>query len=126
MVAVSALLAMSLLVWSVTELNLLLESDASPGALRELWHLQIGVLLAVAFGVSATLIVVRWLTTATGGLTAAHDEIAKVTDQLQKEEATERVLEERLIEAARQWAVTFDAIDAVIVVVDEEGRMLRL
>lgn len=122
----SALVAMSLLVLSVAELNRLVDSEAPAGSLRELWHLQIGVLAAVAFGVSATLVAVRWLTDATGGLSAARDEIAKVTDQLAQEEAAERVLQERLVDAARQWAVTFDAIDAVIAVVDHEGRLLRL
>lgn len=96
LVATSAFVAMVLLLLSVGELNLRLESSARGGSLLHLWHLQIGVLWTVGIGITATLVAVRWLTTATGGLVDARDEIARITDQLLEEEATERELRAQL------------------------------
>jgi signal transduction histidine kinase len=129
-VGLAALVALLLLFLSIGELSDTLEASRQlgipSGAVRYLRNLQLGILVAITFGISATLVAVRWLTAATNRLGVAHNEIAKVTHQLHEEEASERLLQDRLVKAARQWAVTFDAIDAVIAVVDEEGRLLRL
>ncbi len=125
LVAASALVAMLLLALAVSELNVSLESGRRSEDLRLVGRFLIGALVTIAIGVAATLVAVRWFTSATRGLNAARDEIASVTDRLRQEEAMERSLEERLVEAGRHWAVTFDAIDAVIAVVDQNGRLLR-
>ena len=129
-VAASAVTASVLLVLSVGALNRFVEISNEAGlpigATFHLRNLQAGILAAIAIGVAATLVTVRWLSTATARLGRARGEIQKMSDLLAQEQATERILEERLLEAARRWAVTFDAIDAVIAVVDEEGRFLRL
>jgi len=92
---------MVLLLLSVGELHPRLVSSAGGGSLLHLWHLQIGLLWAVGIGITATLVAVRWLTAATGGLIEARDEIARVNTQLLRETAAERLLEDQLAEAVR-------------------------
>jgi len=46
--------------------------------------------------------------------------------QRKHDEAARRRLQESLEAAARQWRLTFDAIDAAILLIDGEGKVLRL
>lgn len=126
----SALVAMALLALSLFELSRTVQGGYGPvpptRSLRFVLNLQLGTLVTIAIGVSATLVAVRWLGSAMARLTQARDEIARVNVRLHEEMAAERLLEHQLVDAARHWAATFDAIDAVIAVVDEDGRLLRL